>query len=107
MNSEAGRKYCSALFLFIFFVKMIASAAPLIASSFDKKAVNAVIMQLELENDSETVKKAPTAKEINQDFQHFNFNLVHSVLILESIPEDAKIHVQAFYPSVPTPPPNC
>ena len=40
------------MFLFIFFAKMVISVAPMITVQFDSDVVNAVIMQLEIENHS-------------------------------------------------------
>ncbi|HEX8576503.1 MAG TPA: hypothetical protein VF677_09435 [Flavobacterium sp.] len=108
MKKEVAKKLFSILFLFIFFSKMVISVAPFIMSHFDKQAVNAVIMQLEIENNA----KSNDVKEYNikEYFTvgSFGFALIHpSNLILPiMISVDHDKHVQAFYPPVPTPPPN-
>ncbi|MBC7915560.1 MAG: hypothetical protein H7Y07_15725, partial [Pyrinomonadaceae bacterium] len=54
MTKEIAKKLFSILFLSIFLLKMVISVAPLIISHFDKQAVNAVIMQLEIENNAKS-----------------------------------------------------
>lgn len=90
---------------------MIISIAPMIAIHLDSGMVNAVIMQLEIENQS--AKGTDPAKEmLNKGewltgLSKFKFcspqiDLASSQhVFLRNYP------IQAFYPSVPTPPPNC
>jgi hypothetical protein len=107
MKKEVGKFFFSILFLSIFMVKMVISVAPLIISHFDKKAVNAVIMQLEIENNAKSDVKETSVKEYFT-LGSFGFTLLHPIqLVLTSmISIDHDKHVQAFYPPVPTPPPN-
>lgn len=104
------RKLFSSIFLFVFFSKMIIAAAPLIADHFDCTAVNAVIMQLEIEHSP--VKGADTAKELSSKgdwislIQHYNF-VQPSVDLPGCVAAATELeHMQTFYPPVPTPPPS-
>jgi len=108
MKKAAAKKIFSIVFLFIFLLKMIISAAPLIMSHFDKQAVNAVIMQLEIENNGKTNDVKESAVKEYFTLGNFGFTLSHPIqLILTStISVDHDKHVRAFYPAVPTPPPN-
>ena len=108
MKKEVGKIIFSYIFLTIFTVKMVISVAPLIISHFDKQAVNAVIMQIEIENNGKTSDVKEIAVKEYFTLSSFRFTLVHPVqLILSSmISIDHDKHVQAFYPPVPTPPPN-
>ena len=106
MANEVGKRLFSFIFLFIFFVKMGIAVAPLIAITLDAKSVYAVIMQLEIEHSTSTDKGKETVKEYCSNF--FAASSPESTLLLtgaQMIPEDAD-HFYAFYPSVPTPPPN-
>lgn len=84
------------------------SVAPLIIAHCDAKTVNAVIMQLEIENNAKSndVKETSVKEYFNPS--SFGFTLLHPIpLILTSmISVDHDKHVQAFYPPVATPPPN-
>ena len=98
----------SILFLAIFTIKMVISVAPLILSHCDKKTVNAVIMQLEIENNAKTNDVKETSVKEYFTLSNFGFALLHPIqLTLTSmISVDHDKHVQAFYPPVATPPPN-
>lgn len=106
MTSELNRRIFSFVFLFIFFVKMGIATAPLIAISLDADSVYAVIMQLEIESSNGSDKVKETAKEYLVNF--FTASLPGSFQLLchdRMLVEDDG-HFLAFYPSVPTPPPN-
>lgn len=109
MKKGKSIRWYSILFLGVFFVKMALSAAPLIVSHFDKKTVNAVIMQLEIENHAKSSDVKETS--VKEFFTLGNFGLIplHSALLVltEMITVDHDKHIRAFYPAVPTPPPNC
>jgi hypothetical protein len=111
MEKEFAKKLFSYVFLFIFFAKMVISVAPMIAIRMDSEVVNAVIMQIEIENHS--TKGADQAKDsINKGewlsgLSKFKFcnpqvDIASNLFIFLR-----DTHLQAFYPSVPTPPPNC
>lgn len=112
MRTKRIRKVYSALFLSIFFLKMAISIAPIYASLYDSKHVMAVILQLEIENHSgksncgdtnieNFSKEFPTV--INWDI----FMTPLRYLAIKQYVTDDDISVKSFYPSVPTPPPNC
>jgi len=102
-----AKKLFSWIFLFIFFMKMVIAAAPFISDKLEADCLNAVIMQVEIEQEtSKEDVKLKGVKEYLHGYQSFTFSnsstLVH-VKISALHPEK---HQQSFYPSVPTPPPN-
>lgn len=111
MKKESARQLFSIVFLFIFFAKMVISVAPLVADHMDSKIVNAVIMQLEIENHS--AKGADKAKdcidkgEWLNGFSKYNFSRPQIAIASNAYAFLRHSPIQAFYPSVPTPPPNC
>jgi hypothetical protein len=101
----------SLFFLIIFFIKMSITTAP-IFFSLDKKVINAVIMQLELENNS---KENPAEAKDNANFFKKGIDFIHcknfeiaQLLILDDIDYHFiyKQYIKTFFPRVPTPPPN-
>lgn len=111
MTKEFFRISFSFVFLFIFFAKMVISIAPLIATHFDSKVVNAVIMQLEIETHSSTstdhAKDSLTKGEWLSGIFKFNFEQPQTLIAIKRYLAMQDFHIEAFYPSVPTPPPNC
>jgi len=108
MYKAISRKLFSILFITVFFCKMVISIAPIIVAHFDPCSVNAAIMQLEIENETKpTDIKEMSVKEY-LTVTSFDLQLVHPVHILQvtSGNDDHAKHLQPFYPSVPTPPPN-
>lgn len=108
MKKDIAKKLFSILFLSIFFLKMVISVAPLIIAHCDRQTVNAVIMQLEIENNAKSNDVKETSVKEYFTLSSFGFTLLHPIqLILTSmISVDHDKHVQAFYPPVATPPPN-
>ena len=109
MQIQLKHKLFSWIFLMIFFAKMVISVAPLVADHFDSKIANAVIMQVELENNCESGK---SAKENLKTLYHYLSKpdtLLNPVKVLALnryyIEDDNFNHLH--YPTVPTPPPNC
>lgn len=108
---EYKRLIYSCLFISVFITKMIISTAPLILN-LDKKVVNAVIMQLELEND--TKEGASDAKDINNILKKgTEFFHVYDLVVVPSLRVDdidyhyvSKKYIKTYFPRVPTPPPN-
>ena len=101
----------SLFFLTVFFIKMAISTAPLFLC-LDKKVVNAVIMQLELENNA---KENPTESKDNNsffkkgiDFIHYNDFEIAQILTIDDVDYHfvSKQYIKTFFPRVPTPPPN-
>ncbi len=103
--------FYAGIFLFIFFAKMSISVAPAIFN-LDKKTVNAVILQLELENNSKD--SSESLKDLNNFIKKgtefhtiFEFKLENILLIEKKIVVNKhKFYLKKFFPSVPTPPPN-
>lgn len=76
----------------------------------DSKFINAVIMQLEIETHNtkgsetkDSVEKAEWLSGISK----FNFSRPHVIQAMNRYILLRDNPIQAFYPSVPTPPPNC
>lgn len=111
MKKEYAKKIFSFIFLFIFFTKMVISIAPLIANHIDNRIVNAVIMQLEIETHStkgsDQAKDTLTKAEWLSGFYKFNLCRPHSIIAINKYIAMQDYKIQAFYPTVPTPPPNC
>lgn len=112
MRTNQVRKTYSTLFLSVFFLKMAISVAPIYASFYDSKHVIAAILQLEIENNSGKPNCVDSSTEnftkefattINWDI----FITPSRFLAVKQYPTDDDISVKSFYPSVPTPPPNC
>ena len=108
MIKSRTQKILSLFFLSIFFVKMAISVAPLIISHCDSKTVNAVIMQLEIENhkaEDDNVKDPLLKEYLNTNFDFCFLNpYAHLKPVSEFLKEEK--HTILFYPPVPTPPPN-
>lgn len=109
--SQKRRLYCF-LFLAIFFAKMAISIGPIYANFYDSEHVMAVILQLEIENNSDKANTNDSnmekfAKEFTTyiDWNIFLTPLQH--LFIKKYITDEDTHIKSFYPSVPTPPPNC
>ena len=111
MEKEFAKKLFSYVFLFVFFAKMVISVAPMVTIHMDSEVVNAVIMQLEIENHStkgsDQAKDSLNKGEWLSGLSKFKFcsPQVDIISKLNTLLRDYPI--QAFYPSVPTPPPNC
>ncbi len=109
MKKEQRRSLFCTLFLGIFMMKMLISATPLFLSWTDRSALNAVIMQLEIEDSAEkSAEKVKTsvAKDYCSDILSFTFLSPMQHLEDVSLPVHDDEHVTTFYPAVPTPPPN-
>ncbi|WP_436830892.1 hypothetical protein [Parapedobacter sp. DT-150] len=91
---------------------MFIATAPIFLHGFDREALLQVVMQLEIENNNGKSGLGDQVKDIfgndyPKSIAYFNFQpptdfTVHPVFVLD----DAH-HTCAFYPAVPTPPPNC
>lgn len=108
MRKPIAKKVFSVIFFTIFFIKVVISIAPLVITHFDKHTIHAVIMQLEIEHSA----KSNDVKETSAKYYHNVYNvslaLSHSIQLLMDTKNglEHNKHVSAFYPSVPTPPPN-
>ena len=97
-------------FLGIFTAKMVISGAPVFFAQLDKSLMNAVIMQLESENNGEETGKSKI-KFADQKlmFQRFDVNYIPLLIskgIKNSFIDHSRRYVDPYHPSVPTPPPN-
>lgn len=108
MKKEIAIRLFSVLFLGVFIMKMLISIAPLIIAHFDRQAVNAVIMQLEIENNEKTKDWKETSVKEYLTVSCYGFTILHpaQIILTSLISADHDKHVQAFYPPVSTPPPN-
>ena len=101
----------SFIFLFIFFAKMVISITPVIAHHIDSKIINAVIMQLEIESHStkgaEQLQDSLSKGEWLSGFYKFNFTSPQKTVAINKYISMQDSLIDAFYPRVPTPPPNC
>jgi len=112
MYNKRNRKLCCFLFSTIFFIKMVISIAPIYASFYDSDHVMAVILQLEIENhagksNSTDLGVEKFTKEFTSITNWDIFCLPVKHLSAKQYIDQDDIHVKSFYPSVPTPPPNC
>ncbi|TKB98210.1 hypothetical protein [Pedobacter cryotolerans] len=107
------RKYrllITIAFMGIFAIKMVISGAPVIFTHLDRSLMNAVIMQLEVENNGdETQKVSLKLVECKQMFQRFDLTYIPIEIdygVSNSFIEHSRRYVDPHHPSVPTPPPN-
>jgi hypothetical protein len=110
MAKKRFKIFYTSVFLFILFSKVVISAAPILAFHFDKESINAVIMQLEIENNTKETEKAK--EKTDKDLWHgiyeiFSFSRPLYYFSSTAMPIEDMEHKQSFYPTVPTPPPNC
>lgn len=104
MFKEIAKKIFSNIFLFIFFAKMAISVAPVLFGDMDEKSVYSVIMQIEIEHQSP--RGAEAKWEEIQTLNQYNFSQPLIEVTKSRVYSFENRHVQSFYPSVPTPPPN-
>ncbi|SEN09686.1 hypothetical protein SAMN05216436_111123 [bacterium A37T11] len=110
MSTRKNRILCSLFFFSIFFAKMTISALPICSTDYDSKTIISVIMQLEIENQN---NGGDIVKDIFTKFYcsyWFSSDLMAAPLrylaFTQYIPDDAR-DIRAYFPAVPTPPPNC
>ena len=111
MSTAIKREIYSKLFFAIFFAKMVISTAPIIVHNFDKEALLQVVLQLEIENNN---GKSGLGDQVKDVFAKGYFKLATAISLqppanytveTNFVVDDAR-HFRAFYPAVPTPPPN-
>ncbi len=112
MQRRVKRKVYSFLFLSIFFIKVLLALAPLYAHWYNKQQVADVIMQLELDDHSDTSDGNDLlAEKLAKEFpSYLNWSVFVAPLHYLSVKffiNDDSFHLKSFYPTVPTPPPNC
>ena len=110
MKQAFAKQWFSFIFLSIFLVKMIISLAPLASIHLDSKIMSAVIMQLEIESNSGPVDQTKDSI-LKHEYLNgiFNFNFEYAQYLISSRKYLAMqdFHIESFFPSIPTPPPNC
>lgn len=112
LSTRIKREIFAKLFFAVFFSKMCISTAPLFVHGFDREALRQVVMQLEIENNNgksgmgDQVKDIFT-KEFTKALSDFQLQPPTDFIIQANYITDDAQHIRAFYPAVPTPPPNC
>lgn len=112
MSTKIKRVLYAKLFFAIFFAKMVISTAPIFTHGFDRETLLQVVLQLEIENNkggksgSGDQWKDIFAKDYTRSTMLFNLRPPTDITAEASIIVNDARHFQAFYPSVPTPPPN-
>ncbi len=103
----------SRVFLIIFLSKMVMLYTPSFIKNFDRNTYLSVVLQLEIENNTSGKGITDTCEEevfsgyYVRSFDYPDFIIpIYDIESINYFPDDA-INIRAFYPSVPTPPPNC
>jgi len=107
------RKYCVLIvivFMGIFSAKMVISGAPVFFAHLDKNLMNAVIMQLEAENNGDDTTKG-SVKFADHKLMFHHYDLVYVPVLVDlgiknSFIDHSRRYVDPYHPQVPTPPPN-
>lgn len=107
MQKATAKILISKLFFLIFAIKMVLSVAPLVVS-IDKDTMHSVILQLELENETQETSKDTSAfkKALDSNYiDDFTIDFAISDCNLKYYVKP-RHYINSFYPSVLTPPPN-
>ena len=112
MSTEIARIKYAKLFFAIFFAKMVISTAPIFIHDFDREALLQVVLQLEIENNNGKSGLGDQAKDVFAKgylklATYFGLQPPTDYTIQANFVSDDAQHSCAFYPAVPTPPPNC
>lgn len=86
---------------------MFIATAPIILD-LDKKIVNAAIMQLELETETNDAKNLNQFLNKNSNYLHKHNFIVNHFVVVQVLEYNSlsRKHIKIFFPMVPTPPPN-
>jgi len=106
MYNKLGVKFSSWLFFAIFFAKMVIATAPIYINFSDNERIIEVIMQLELEGKSQGSLDVVEKGIVFNNFL-LRFNSPFTIATQQSFSLKNARDIIAFFPSVPTPPPNC
>lgn len=113
MSGSIIKDVFSKVFLIIFLSKMVMLYTPSFIQSFDRQTYLSVVLQLEIENNTSGTGLVDTCEEdvftgyYSKFFTYPAFVIpVYDLESINYIPHDSE-SICAFYPSVPTPPPNC
>lgn len=85
---------------------MAIAAAPLISQHLRADCLNAVIMQIEIEQETKEEVKGKGMQEYTLRIPTFIFASTTVFLEVRPVIPESDRHHRAFYPAVPTPPPN-
>lgn len=112
MSTKVKREIYAKLFFAIFFAKMFISTAPIFINQFDREALLQVVLQLEIENNNGKSgigdqMKDIFAKDYPKSIAIFSLQPPTDLTTQATFVGDDARHIRAFYPAVPTPPPNC
>ena len=112
MSTAITRKIHAKLFFAIFFTKMVISTAPIFTPDFDREALLQVVLQLEIENNNGKSGLGDQAKDVFAKgylrlTTYFSLQPPTDYTTEANFISNDAQHVCAFYPAVPTPPPNC
>ncbi|MBK1439742.1 hypothetical protein JHJ32_07090 [Parapedobacter sp. ISTM3] len=110
MSTKIKREIYAKLFFAIFFSKMVISTAPIFMHGFDRQALLQVVLQLEIENNNGKSGLGDQdffAKDYTKSISCFMLQPPAESTIKTTYITDDERHIRAFYPAVPTPPPNC
>lgn len=111
MSARTKKTIYAFLFVGIFCVKMLITCSPIFVSNFfNKDAYLEVALQLEIESKSST-KGGETALDF---FAKDYIRPIDNLFIAPALPANTDLlgiydtarHIIAYYPSIPTPPPN-
>lgn len=91
---------------------MVISSVPIFVNNFDRDTLMQVVLQLEIENNNGKSASGDQAKDLF--LKHYSKMAVYQQLLvppadvvrLDFVTDDER-DICPFYPSVPTPPPNC
>jgi len=97
-------------FIGIFSAKMMISVAPVFVVNMDKDIMKSVIMQLELEHESDSDAGKCSVKyldyKLSLNHEHLFTPVFYQIHINNCFIDHFKRYVDPYHPSVPTPPPN-
>ncbi len=112
MSGSVIKDIFPKVFLIIFLSKMIMLYTPSFIKNFDRDTYISVVLQLEIENNNSGKGLVDICEEdvftgyYAKFFTYPNFVIpVYDIESINYIPRDSE-SIYAFYPSVPTPPPN-
>jgi len=98
-------------FMGVFTSKMVISGAPVFFAHLDKCLMNAVIMQLEVENHGDETGKGSIKYAADHKLMFHKHDLIYVPVLIDfgitnSFIDHSRRYVDPYHPLVPTPPPN-
>ena len=90
-------------------MKILISCSPFFSNHVDKETFIQVVLQLEIENNNGS-GSGDQAKDFAKDYPQSATHLAHlpphELSNASTVVWDDRRHIPAYYPTVPTPPPN-